>query len=140
MRLKPHVPRDRPGGRQRRNPEAPPPVPDMEGRDRVMEDIVSPSPSPSRPRPLCYVPRGGCLVETCTRTIHGRPLLRPGLEANERILGVLGRAAEYYQAPGDPAMSQELPAQPSWGLARDPPSVTSRPWQPCRRFGVAELS
>ena len=54
------------------------------------------SKSPSRPRPLCYVPRGGCLVETCTRTIHGRPLLRPGPEANERILGVLGRAAEYY--------------------------------------------
>ena len=54
------------------------------------------SPSPSRPRPLCYVPRGGRLVETCTRTIHGRALLRPGPEANERILGVLGRAAEYY--------------------------------------------
>ena len=71
-----------------------PPVPGTEGRDHVMEDVVSPS--PSRPRPLCYVPRGGCLVETCTRTIHGRPLLRPGPEANERILGVLGRAAEYY--------------------------------------------
>jgi len=59
-----------------------------------MEDVVSPS--PSRSRPLCYVPRGGCLVETCTRTIHGRHLLRPGPEANERILGALGRAAEYY--------------------------------------------
>ena len=57
-------------------------------------DVVSSS--PSRPQPLCYVPRGGCLVETCTRTVHGRPLLRPGPEANERILGALGRAAEYY--------------------------------------------
>ncbi len=57
---------------------------------------MSPSP-PSRARPLCYVPRGGCLVETCTRTIHGRPLLRPGPEANDRILGVLGRAADYYK-------------------------------------------
>ena len=35
-------------------------------------------------------------METCTRTLHGLPLLRPGTEANERILGVLGRAAEYY--------------------------------------------
>jgi hypothetical protein len=35
-------------------------------------------------------------VETCTRTVHGRPLLRPGPDANERIVGVLGRAAEYY--------------------------------------------
>ncbi len=35
-------------------------------------------------------------METCTRTIHGLPLLRPGHDANERILGVLGRAAEYY--------------------------------------------
>ena len=54
------------------------------------------SPSPSRSRPLCHVPPGGSLVETCTRTIHGRPLLRPGPEANERILGVLARATDYY--------------------------------------------
>jgi hypothetical protein len=37
------------------------------------------------------------VVETCTRTIHGLPLLSPGPEANERILGALGRAAEYYE-------------------------------------------
>ena len=36
-------------------------------------------------------------METCTRTIHGLPLLRPGHDANERILGALGRAAEYYE-------------------------------------------
>jgi hypothetical protein len=36
------------------------------------------------------------VVETCTRTIHGLPLLRPSPEANERIVGALGRAAEYY--------------------------------------------
>ncbi len=57
-------------------------------------------PSRRRSRPLCYVHRGSSpadsVVETCTRTIHGRALLRPGPEANERIVGVLGRAAEYY--------------------------------------------
>ena len=47
-------------------------------------------------RPLCYVRRGGSVMETCTRTIHGLPLLRPGREPNERMLGVLGRATEYY--------------------------------------------
>ena len=56
-----------------------------------------PRSSTRRSRPLCYVPRGGSLVETCTRTIHGLPLLRPGPEANERILGALGRAAEHYE-------------------------------------------
>ena len=55
---------------------------------------------PRRSRPLCYVTKGKdqspTLVETCTRTIHGLPLLTPGPEADERIVGVLGRAAEYY--------------------------------------------
>ena len=57
-------------------------------------------PSRRRSRPLCYVHRGsspaGSLVETCTRTVHGLPLLRPGPDADERIIGALGRAAEYY--------------------------------------------
>ena len=54
------------------------------------------TPAARRSRPLCYVPKNGSLVESCTRTVHGRFLLRPGQEANDRILGVLGRAAEYY--------------------------------------------
>ncbi len=53
-----------------------------------------------RSRPLCYVHRGSTpadsVVETCTRTIHGRALLRPDPEADERIIGALGRAAEFY--------------------------------------------
>lgn len=36
-------------------------------------------------------------METCTRTIHGLPLLRPGHDVNEIMLGALGRAAEYYE-------------------------------------------
>ena len=48
-------------------------------------------------RPACYVPSGGAVVETCTRTIQGRLLLRPGPDANEIILGVLGRALDFYQ-------------------------------------------
>ena len=43
------------------------------------------------------IPKGGAVVETCSRTIHGRALLCPGFEANERILGCLGRAADYYK-------------------------------------------
>ena len=56
-----------------------------------------------RSRPLCYVHRGKdqdrAVVETCTRTIHGLPLLRPSPGANELIVGALGRAAEYYDVP-----------------------------------------
>lgn len=48
-------------------------------------------------RPLSYVRKGGCVVETCTNTLNGLPLLRPGPETNERIFGALGRAAEYYR-------------------------------------------
>ena len=44
---------------------------------------------------VSYIPEGGSLVETCTRTMQGRFLLRPGPEANDLILGVLGRAIEY---------------------------------------------
>lgn len=47
-------------------------------------------------RPLCYVRKGGSVVETCTNTTNSLPLLRPDPEANERIFGALGRAAEYY--------------------------------------------
>ena len=53
-------------------------------RDRE-DDIVS----------VCYIPEGGSLVETCTRTMQGRLLLRPNRETNDLILGVLGRALEY---------------------------------------------
>lgn len=48
-------------------------------------------------RPLCYVRKGGCVVETCTNTVNGLPLLRPSPEVNERIFGALGKAAEYYR-------------------------------------------
>jgi hypothetical protein len=44
---------------------------------------------------LTYIPQGGALVETCTRTVQGRLLLRPGPEANDLILGCLGRAVDY---------------------------------------------
>ena len=43
---------------------------------------------------LTYIPKGGALVETCTRTVQGRLLLRPGPEANELIVGAVGRALE----------------------------------------------
>ena len=39
-----------------------------------------------------YVPQGGALVEVSNRTIQGRFLLRPSLELNEIIVGVMGRA------------------------------------------------
>jgi hypothetical protein len=42
-----------------------------------------------------YIPPG-CLVETTTRTIHGRLLLRPGRDLNEIAYGVLARAAHRY--------------------------------------------
>jgi len=37
------------------------------------------------------------LVEVTTRTMQGRLLLRPSAEVNERILGVLGRAAAHWR-------------------------------------------
>jgi hypothetical protein len=46
-------------------------------------------------RPPRYIPKEGALVETCTRTLHGLPFLRPDRDAAERILGVFGRALEY---------------------------------------------
>ncbi len=49
------------------------------------------------PRSKCYVPEGGALVETCTRTIQGRLLLRPDEDFDEILLGVLGRALDYAQ-------------------------------------------
>ena len=49
------------------------------------------------PRDRCYIPRGGALVETCTRTIQGRLLLRPDEDFVEIFFGVLGRALEYAQ-------------------------------------------
>jgi hypothetical protein len=47
------------------------------------------------PRPKRYIPKGGCLVETCTRTIQARMFLRPDKEFLEILYGVLGRALEY---------------------------------------------
>jgi hypothetical protein len=47
-------------------------------------------------RPLCYVRPGGSVIETCTRAIHSPPLLRPGDDPDEIVLGCLGKAAEYY--------------------------------------------
>lgn len=49
------------------------------------------------PRDRCYIPRGGALVETCTRTLQGRLLLRPDVDFVEIFFGVLGRALEYAQ-------------------------------------------
>jgi len=36
-------------------------------------------------------------METCSRTLHALPLLRPGHDPDEILLGCLGRAAEYYE-------------------------------------------
>lgn len=43
------------------------------------------------PRPLRWIPPGQMVEITC-RTLQGRAFLRPGDEANRRIVGVLGRA------------------------------------------------
>lgn len=47
-------------------------------------------------RPLIYQPAPWMPVEITMRCMQGRLLLRPGSEANRRILGVLGRAMELY--------------------------------------------
>jgi hypothetical protein len=47
-------------------------------------------------RKLRFVPEGGALVEVTCRTLHGRLLLRPSLELNEIIGGILGRAQRLY--------------------------------------------
>jgi REP element-mobilizing transposase RayT len=46
-------------------------------------------------RPLRFLPPG-TLVEVTVRTVHGRLLLRPSAAANDRILGVIGRAQKRY--------------------------------------------
>lgn len=43
-----------------------------------------------------YVPSGGAIVEVSNRTLQGRFLLRPSSDANEIILGVLGRAQRLF--------------------------------------------
>lgn len=43
-----------------------------------------------------YVPPGGAIIEVSNRTQQGRFLLRPSLEVNDLILGVLGRAQRLY--------------------------------------------
>ncbi|HEX4498478.1 MAG TPA: transposase [Thermoanaerobaculia bacterium] len=47
-------------------------------------------------RKLRYIPDGGALVEVTSRTLHGRPLLRPSLELNDIAAGILGRAQRLY--------------------------------------------
>jgi hypothetical protein len=47
-------------------------------------------------RKLRFVPDGGALVEVTCRTLHGRLLLRPSLELNGIIGGILGRAQRLY--------------------------------------------
>jgi REP element-mobilizing transposase RayT len=47
-------------------------------------------------RKLRFIPEGGAVVETTSRTIQGRLLLRPSPELNDLILGVLGRAQRLY--------------------------------------------
>ena len=49
-------------------------------------------------RPLRFIPPGGALVEVTSRTLQGRFLLKPGTEANRRILGVLGRSLRRHSA------------------------------------------
>jgi REP element-mobilizing transposase RayT len=48
------------------------------------------------PRPLRFVPAGS-LVETTTRTLQGRLLLKPSPELTDIILGVIGKAQDFYQ-------------------------------------------
>jgi putative transposase len=47
-------------------------------------------------RKLRYIPDGGALVEVTSRTLHGRPLLRPSPELNDLAAGILGRAQRLY--------------------------------------------
>ena len=47
-------------------------------------------------RRLRYVPEEGALVDVTGRTVQGRRLFRPGLEINEVVLGVFGRAQRRY--------------------------------------------
>jgi hypothetical protein len=48
-------------------------------------------------RRLRCIPQDGSLVEVTSRTLHGRLLLRPGLELNDIIAGALGRAQRRYE-------------------------------------------
>jgi hypothetical protein len=48
-------------------------------------------------RRLRYIPEGGVLVEVTCGTIHSRFLLRPSLELNDIVVGVLGRAQRLYE-------------------------------------------
>jgi hypothetical protein len=45
-------------------------------------------------RPPRFIPGNKTLVETITRTVHSRLLLRPSHELNDIVLGILGRAQE----------------------------------------------
>jgi hypothetical protein len=47
-------------------------------------------------RRLRWVPEEGSLVDITCRTVQGRRLFRPGLELNEVVLGVFGRAQRLY--------------------------------------------
>jgi hypothetical protein len=47
------------------------------------------------PRPLRFIPEHA-LVETTTRTLHGRLLLKPSPELTELVLGIIGKAQTLY--------------------------------------------
>ena len=47
-------------------------------------------------RRLRYIPLEGAVVEVTNRTIQGRYLLRPGIELNRIVAGVVGRAQRLY--------------------------------------------
>ncbi len=59
-------------------------------------EAASPFGSVQPSRPIRHLPEGGGVVEITTRTIHGRFLLKPGREANDRIAGVIGRALDLH--------------------------------------------
>jgi len=47
-------------------------------------------------RPIRFLPDPKTLVEVSTRTLQSRLLLRPSLEINEAVVGILGRAQRLY--------------------------------------------
>ena len=49
-------------------------------------------------RPLRYLTGANALVEVTTRTLHGRPLLKPSAELNDLVVGILGRALDRHPA------------------------------------------
>lgn len=48
------------------------------------------------PRPLRFLPEECSLIEVTCRTVHARHLMNPSHEANDLIIGVIGRAQRMY--------------------------------------------